>query len=252
MKYKNTFTILLTTTILLSILTTIRFLFSNSILYWLSSLLLSLVLFNSLILIPSSNIKKLKILLIIQLLITLLTAIISKSTIIPLKFLISSTIYGFILRFLLSKIKIVVLTFVSSIIIALSFNKLFILLFNYLNLTEVGFPIFSIFLPFIGGPFTIDIMSFFLSNKFSSLLLSLSFSWFLIAYPTLSYFYQKKKLWLRLLLPYILIALLSFWDNYKFYLTSLALAAVGWFLGWITVKTGLRQLIINILFKKLD
>ncbi len=250
MKYKNTFTILLTITMLLSIITTIRFLFSDSILYWLYSLLLSLVLFSSLILIPFLNIKKIKILLIIQSSVTLLAVIISKSTIIPLKFLISSIIYGFILRFLLSKIKIVVLTFVSNIIIALLFNKFFILLFNYLNLTEVGFPIFFIFLPFIGGPFTVDLISFLLSNKFSSLFLSLSFFWFLIAYPTLSYFYQKKKLWLKLLLPYILIALLSFWNNYKFYLVSLTLAAAGWFLGWIIVKTGLREKTINLFSKK--
>ncbi len=133
--------------------------------------------------------------------------------------------------------KYILTSIIIIIFLSIIFNEiLFLKIFHLLNLEKVGFPISFIFFPLFFTPFIVEISSWLLSDAYSSFFLPLSFFWFFIAYPTLSYFYQKKKLWLRLLLPYTLIALLSFWDNYKFYLTSITLGMAGLLMGWIITK----------------
>ncbi len=193
-----------------------------------------------------------KYLLIILLLIIILYFI--GNLIIPLSYILMGVIIGMIINlFINNKTKIIFFTIITTLIFSSLFNNIFIKIYEILNMGEVGlFWVLILspypYLPFSNllFPFVAKMLYFMSNNNFFAFFLSLSFFWFFIAYPTLSYFYQKKKLWLRLLLPYILIVLLSFWDNYKFYLVSLALAAVGWFLGWIIVKTGLREKIISL------
>ena len=219
--------------------------------------LVTFLFFYPLIIIPLLKLKSSTIYLSIILLIGIILSFINNSTV-PISYALMGILIGIIASWLVCKknIKVIFLVIISTLILSIIFNPIFLILYKSIDLKPVGmFWIIIVstyaYLPFsyIIFPFIAKLAFYAQNNLLFSFFLSLSFFWFLIAYPTLSYFYQKKKLWLKLILPYVVVALLSFWNNYKFYLVSLSLAAVGWFAGWIIIKTGLRQKIASLLQK---